>query len=73
MDVFTRLLVAPHLDALFDAWLITITTSEAVQFSAKVTAEQRTALGLAGDLRVSNLRAEHHLYLDFHRQNVWGN
>jgi putative restriction endonuclease len=72
LDVFNGLLLAPHLDALFDAGLMTIDTSGAAQFSAKLTTERRAALGLAGDMKVSNLRAEHHAYLDFHRQHVWG-
>lgn len=72
LDVFNGLLLAPHLDALFDAGLMTVDTSGAAQFSAKLTTERRAALGLAGDMKVSNLRDEHNAYLEFHRQKVWG-
>ena len=72
LDVFNGLLLAPHLDALFDAGLMTVDAAGVVQLSAKLTAERRTALGLHGELKVAALRAEHHAYLDFHRLNVWG-
>jgi hypothetical protein len=71
LSVFNGLLLAPHLDALFDAGLMTIDAGGLVQLSAKLTAERRAALGLHGELRVSSLRAEHQTYLDFHRLNVW--
>lgn len=71
LDVFNGLLLAPHLDALFDAGLMTVDAAGVVQLSAKLTAERRTALGLHSELRVAGLRAEHHTYLNFHRLNVW--
>ncbi len=72
LDVFNGLLLAPHLDALIDAGLMTVDAAGVVQLSAKLTVERRTALGLNGELKVAALRAEHHAYLDFHRLNVWG-
>jgi hypothetical protein len=71
LSVFNGLLLAPHLDALFDAGLMKVDAAGAVQLSARLTAEQRAALGLHGGLQVTGLRAEHHAYLDFHRLNVW--
>lgn len=71
LDVYNGLLLAPHLDALFDAGMMTVDTAGVVQLSAKLTAARRAALGLNGELKVAALRAEHHLYLDFHRQHVW--
>lgn len=72
LDVFNGLLLAPHLDALFDAGLMTIDTAGEVQLSANLTAERRAALGINGELKLSALRAEHQAYLDFHRLHVWG-
>ena len=72
LDVFNGLLLAPHLDALFDAGLMTVDAAGVVQLSAKLTAERRNALGLNSDLQAAALRVEHHAYLDFHRMNVWG-
>lgn len=71
LDVFNGLLLAPHLDALFDAGLMTVDAAGVVQLSATLTAERRVALGLSSALRVNALRVEHHAYLDFHRLHVW--
>jgi putative restriction endonuclease len=71
LDVFNGLLLAPHLDALFDSGLMTVDSSGVIQLSAKLTAERRAQLGIEGELKVPALRAEHHAYLDFHRLQVW--
>jgi hypothetical protein len=71
LDVFNGLLLAPHLDALFDAGLMTVDSAGVVQLSAKLTTERLTALGLTGKLQVAGLRTEHHTYLNFHLLNVW--
>ncbi len=71
LDVFNGLLLAPHLDALFDAGLMTVDPSGAVQFSAKLNGDQRSALGLLGVMKIAALRAEHHAYLNLHRQHIW--
>lgn len=71
LDVFNGLLLAPHLDALFDAGWITIDDTGNVRLSARLTAERRAALGLHGELQVIGLHAKHHTYLDFHRRKVW--
>jgi len=72
LDVFNGLLLAPHLDALFDAGLMTVDAVGVAQLSARLTAERRAALGLMGEMKVTDLRAEHHAYLEFHRLQVWG-
>jgi len=71
LDVFNGLLLAPHLDALFDAGLMTVDSAGVVQFSERLTAPRRTALGVGATLQVTNLRAAHHVYLKFHRNQVW--
>lgn len=71
LDVYNGLLLAPHLDALFDAGLMTVDTAGVAQLSAQLTAKRRAALGLEGEMRIADLRAEHHAYLRFHRLHVW--
>jgi len=71
LDVFNGLLLAPHLDALFDAGLMTIDEGGVAQLASRLTTEQREALGLKTELRVLALRGEHQVYLEFHRQKVW--
>lgn len=71
LDVFNGLLLAPHLDALFDAGLMTVADDGAVRLTASLGASQRQQLGLTGNLVVHSLRAEHLKYLGFHRHAVW--
>lgn len=71
LDVFNGLLLAPHLDALFDAGLMTVDDEGAVIVAAELTAEQQQLLGLPAAMTVQNLRGEHKSYLQFHRAVVW--
>lgn len=71
LDVFNGLLLAPHLDALFDAGLMTVTDAGTVLVCMSLSALQRQQLGLTGELVVKGLRPEHVLYLKFHRTVVW--
>lgn len=71
LDVFNGLLLAPHLDALFDAGLMTVQDDGAVRLASSLSMNQRQQLGLTGKLVVQSLRAEHFKYLGFHRHAVW--
>jgi putative restriction endonuclease len=71
LDVFNGLLLAPHLDALFDAGLMTVDEQGTVLISSGMSAQRLVALGLIGPLVVSSLRVEHHSYLAYHREHVW--
>lgn len=71
LDVFNGLLLAPHLDALFDAGLMTVQDDGVVRLAASLDMNQRQRLGLTANLVVHSLRAEHLKYLEFHRYAVW--
>lgn len=71
LDVFNGLLLAPQLDALFDAGLMTVQDDGAVRLAQLLTAERQGQLGLPVVLRVRNLRPAHREYLRFHRARVW--
>lgn len=71
LDVFNGLLLAPHLDALFDAGFMTVEDDGAVRLAASLSTNQRQQLGVTGKLVVHALRAEHLKYLGFHRHSVW--
>lgn len=71
LDVFNGLLLAPNLDALFDAGLMTVEDRGEVRLAAELTTAHRHCLGLAEAMMVHNLRAEHREYLRFHRSQVW--
>jgi putative restriction endonuclease len=71
LDVFNGLLLAPHLDALFDAGLMTVGDYGTVLISAVLDPDARSLLGITGALRVNGLLDNHLMYLAFHRAEVW--
>ncbi len=73
LDVFNGLLLAPHLDALFDGGWMTVQPNGLLIFSTKLVAEARHALGIWDGLIVSGLTREHQQYLKFHRDMLFKN
>ena len=71
LDVFNGLLLAPHLDALFDAGLMTVEDNGVIRLSSQMTSARQQLLGVMDGLKVHGLRAEHQVYLAFHRAVVW--
>ncbi len=71
LDVFNGLLLAPHIDALFDSGLLTFEGSGVARLSSEITTAQQQQLGLMSEMSVKHLRDEHRKYLDFHRNIVW--
>jgi putative restriction endonuclease len=72
LDVFNGLLLAPHLDALFDGGWMTVNDDGLVVISPQLPHAARVSLG-AADARwhVGRLTAAHRQYLTFHRQSVF--
>lgn len=71
LDIFNGLLLAPHLDAAFDAGFITIAQRGAVLVSRFLPPDALSALGLDGPLHVFGLRGAHERYLRLHRVNIF--
>lgn len=71
LDVFNGLLLAPHLDALFDVGLMTVDFDGAVRISRALGADDFRLLGLADPMMVAGLHDRHRQYLAFHHENVW--
>ncbi len=71
LDVFNGILLAPHLDAVFDRGFITIAPDSEVVISASLSKSDRAALGLTASLALSGLTEEHQRYLAWHRQHVF--
>ena len=67
LDVFNGLLLAPHLDAVFDAGFITLAEDGAVLVSDALSAGARSILGLENRLKVRGLHRAHESYLTWHR------
>lgn len=71
LDIWNGLLLAPHLDAVFDQGLVTVSDDGALVMSPALGAEARRLLGLTSDLRVRRLEAGHLAYLAWHRLKVF--
>ena len=71
LDVFNGLLLAPQLDAAFDAGLITVAEDGSVITSAALPTAARELLSLDRPLRIRTLHRGHERYLQWHRTKVF--
>ncbi len=71
LDVFNGFLLAPHLDAAFDAGFITIAEDGAVLVSNLLPLDPQPVLGLDKPLNVRGLHRSHERYLPSHRANIF--
>ena len=73
IDVFNGLLLAVHLDALFDRALISFQDSGEMLFSKTLPAKEREVFGLASPARRLLLNVSHLAYLHRHRDRFGAN
>ena len=71
LDVYNGLLLAPHLDAAFDAGVITIAGDGRMLVSKMLGPGARSALGLDRPLKVEGLHGAHERYLPWHRTRIF--
>lgn len=71
LDVFNGLLLAPHLDALFDDGWVTFGDDGLMQVSEALSDEARNRLGLGCWFRLSHVSEGHRPNLAHHRQAVF--
>lgn len=71
LDIFNGLLLAPHLDAVFDRGFITVADDGAVIVSGTLDDDARGLLGLDRPLRIGALAAGHRQFLPWHRARVF--
>ena len=71
LDVFNGLLLAPHLDAAFDAGFITIADDGIVLVATALPPCARSLLGLDRALKVRGLRRTHEHCLPWHRARIF--
>lgn len=69
LDVFNGLLLAPHIDALFDGGWISFTDDGRVMMSPALSGEARVQLGASDAWRVHPVNSAHLSYLSFHREH----
>lgn len=71
LDIFNGLLLAPHLDAMFDLGLMTVALDGTVEISQTLSPQARETLGVGQGLKVDGIRPEHAPYLAFHSRHVY--
>lgn len=71
LDVYNGLLLAPHLDALFDRGFMTVADDGTLLLAETLDLEARIALGLTPPLRISKLTEVHRRYLHWHRAHLF--
>lgn len=71
LDVFNGILLAPHLDALFDAGFVTFGSDGEIIVSGTLDVPSRRTMGLENPLRASRSLLGHERYLAWHRQKLF--
>jgi hypothetical protein len=72
LDVYNGLLLAAHLDAAFDAGLISFSDNGAILFSSKFAPDDRDALGIHDRLTLRSIGSRHLENLGWHRSFLLG-
>jgi putative restriction endonuclease len=70
LDVFNGLLLAPHLDALFDGGWISFLDDGAMAISETLTPMQLQQLGIRHEFRLAWVTDAHRAYLAYHRADM---
>lgn len=71
LDVFNGLLLAPHLDALFDGGWITFADDGGMLVSGALGEDSRNKLGLRSWTGLVHVSKPHRPYLEYHRSGVF--
>lgn len=71
LDVFNGLLLAPHLDALFDGGWISFQDDGQIISSPKLTPVNKAQLAYVEHWRISQTGKAHCPYLAFHRERIF--
>lgn len=68
LDVFNGLLLAPHVDALFDGGWISFAADGGLLVSPLLTQSSQSRLGVRNDWHIVGLTSAHQRYLGFHNK-----
>ena len=68
---YNGFLLTPNLDRLFDYGLISFDDNGKILISSEVTETEYESLGLRKDMRLGKVEEGHHVYLEYHRENVF--
>lgn len=71
LDVFNGLLLAAHLDTVFDQGLVTFSDAGEILFAEAFPADARALLGVHAGMRLRRVEPPHRAYLPWHRARVF--
>lgn len=70
LDPFNGLMLAPHIDALFDKGLITFDPDGTIKISPKIDLENQKRLGISPNMKLK-IRPKSKKYFEYHRNHVF--
>ena len=70
LDPFNGLMLAPHIDALFDKGLITFDTDGTIKISPKIDPKNQKRLGISSSMKLK-IRSKSKKYFEYHRSHVF--
>lgn len=73
LDVFNGLLLAPHIDALFDGGWVSFSDQGDLLVSKELSSASRHQLGVITEWSIKGLTPSHSMYLMYHREQVFRN
>lgn len=68
---YNGLLLAPHIDKLFDRGLISFDWKGRIMFSTRLQQPDIKTYGLSSNMSIKWLNSEHQHYLNYHRQHIF--
>lgn len=71
IDAYNGLLLIPNLDSLFDAGYISFQDDGTIMVSPHLSPEDARILGISESAHISGLQAQHHRYLEYHREHLF--
>ncbi|MBS6065794.1 MAG: HNH endonuclease [Neisseria mucosa] len=71
LDPFNGLMLAPHIDALFDKGLITFDTDGTIKISPKIDPKNQERLGISSSMKLKKIRSKSKKYFEYHRNHVF--
>lgn len=73
LDVFNGLLLAPHIDTLFDGGWVSFSDQGGLLVSKELSSAARHQLGVTSEWSTQELTPSHSAYLMYHREQVFRN
>ena len=71
LDPFNGLMLAPHIDALFDKGLISFDTDGTIKISPKIDPKNQERLGISSSMKLKKIRSKSKKYFEYHRNHVF--